>query len=137
MATTPLPRSVQPIADVIGRAQALKLVGALPRCRAGIAGKESNRVICYIPLPRTLHAEHRLVQILGWTDALRLCQAYGGEILQPANCAEILRAHRVRSIAVLHECGYAIDQIAKLLNCCKRTVNNALRAIPQEADSRT
>jgi hypothetical protein len=28
---------------------------------------------------------------MGWNDAVKLCRAYGGEILRPASCAGIYR----------------------------------------------
>lgn len=137
MATTtpelPLPRSVQQVANVIGREAALSLVGALPRCWAGVEGKKGERVICYVPRRENLHANHRLVRILGWETALTLCDEFGSMILQLATCAEILRAHRVQSIRELHRLAVPLEEIAVRLKCCKRTVINTLQETPQEA----
>ena len=51
----PLPESVQEIADVIGRDQALTFIGQLPQ-----AGKRKWRVCVYIP--KTLSPDHKLVE---------------------------------------------------------------------------
>lgn len=76
-----LPKSVQEIADVIGEAQALLLIQNLPTY---VGSNKHTRPMLYVP--KNLPADHRLVQILGWHDALRLVYHFGGEILYPANC---------------------------------------------------
>lgn len=80
-----LPMSVREIAEVIGRQEALMLIGKLPRCYAGKDGKKANKVIMYVP--KRLQPNHRLVEILGWQAASKLVRVFGGEILYPANCS--------------------------------------------------
>lgn len=126
-----LPGVVQEIADVIGRERALYLVGQLPRCYAGTAGHKSWRVIMYVP--KTLKADHQLVHLLGWHDARRLVDAFGGEILQPPTCAEIYRKFRDASIIRMARSGMKSTAIADLMEVSERHVRNLLREeIPQE-----
>jgi hypothetical protein len=91
-----LPESVREIAEVIGREDALRLVGQLPTCYAGNDGKKSNRVIMYVP--KRLAPDHKLVEILGWNVAMKLVRHFGGEILQPANCNHLKARLRNRRI---------------------------------------
>lgn len=93
--TAPLPRAAQEIADIIGRDRALFLIGQLPRCyvhdkrwQSRPGSKGSCRVILYVP--KRLKPDHRLVQILGWNDAVRLVEAFGGEIICPPPMTETL-----------------------------------------------
>ncbi|KVZ37345.1 hypothetical protein WL13_20730 [Burkholderia ubonensis] len=126
-----LPQSVQEIADVIGRERALYLIGQLPRYVAGAPGKQSSRVILYVP--KHLTDDHELVRILGWKHAAKLCGEFGGEVLQPANCAEIYRRYRDAQIARMVgdmvgeglPNGYAVAQVADLFGVTGRTVRNA------------
>lgn len=125
-----LPASVQEIADVIGSERALYLVGQLPRCYAGNKGKQSSRVIMYVP--KTLKPDHQLVVLLGWHDARKLVDAFGGEILQPANCAEIYRQFRDQSILRMAREGMRPGEIAEVVGVSDRHVRNLLRENPQQ-----
>ncbi len=102
----PLPESVAEIAEVIGRDQALHLIGALPQ-----SGSRAWRVCVYVPkaLPSV---DHPLVRILGWKDANRLVNAFSGMILQPSNCRFIVRAARNRRIREMADEGYSVREIA-------------------------
>ncbi|MBF9235567.1 helix-turn-helix domain-containing protein [Microvirga alba] len=125
-----LPDSVQEIADVIGRDEALFLIGQLPTCYAGNPGHRSHRVILYVP--KTLKPNHRLVTILGWHTAMKLVNFFGGEILQPANCQEIYRAFRDREILRHLAGGMKPTAVADLMGVSERHVRNLLRENPQE-----
>lgn len=127
-----LPRSVQEIADVIGRERALYLVGRLPRCFAGKEGFKSWRPVMYVPTLRRLTPDHNLVAILGWNDAEKLCRHFGGEILNPANCQEIYRPFRDRSIARMVADGMPPKLVAEWFNVTDRHVRAVRREIPQE-----
>lgn len=130
-----LPRSVQEIADVIGRERALYLIGQLPRCRVKDARSpkwERDRPMLYVPALRRLTPDHVLVAILGWNDAEKLCRYFGGEILQPANCAEIYRPFRDRGIAQMVADGIPPKLVAELFNVTDRHVRTVRREIPQE-----
>lgn len=124
-----LPASVQELASVIGTERALYLIGQLPKC----VSKKSTHVILYVPTYTRLKPDHRLVQILGWLDAVKLCKAFGGEILQPANCAQLYRAFRDRSIyRLVTEQGMKLSEIAEQFDMTERHVRNVLREISQQ-----
>lgn len=125
-----LPSSVQEIANIIGTERALYLIGQLPKCRAGVPGKQSTRVIMYVP--KTLKPDDRLVKILGWQDAAKLVNAFSGEIMQPANCADIYRDFRDRSIIRFSGEGMKPQAIADLLGVSGTHVRALLRKIPQQ-----
>jgi hypothetical protein len=128
-----LPKSVQEIADVIGRERALYLVGQLPRCIAGAPGKQSSRVMLYVPTVQRLTLQHELVRILGFNDAEKLCKHFGGEILQPANCADIYKNYRDRMIDNFLCVGMTAGQVAAIMGVSRETVNAFRRSQnPQE-----
>jgi hypothetical protein len=129
-----LPKSVQEIADVIGRERALYLVGQLPRCVAGAPGKQSSRVMLYVPTLPRLTLQHDLVRILGLKDAERMCRHFGGEILQPANCAEIYKNYRDRMIDSLSRDGMSAAQISATVGITVQHVRQVIRETknPQE-----
>lgn len=122
-----LPASVQEIADVIGRERALFLVGQLPRCYS----RKSCHVILYVP--KAMKPDHQLVQILGWQDANRLVAAFGGEILQPANCAEVYRVFRDKTALAMSEAGMKPVEVSEALGVSDRHVRNLKREKTQEA----
>lgn len=124
-----LPATVQELADVIGTQRALFLIGQLPKC----VSRKSTHVILYVPTLARLTPDHRLVQILGWHDAAKLCQAFGGEILQPANCAQLYRSFRDKSIyRLVTEQGLKLSEVAEMFNMTERHVRNVLREISQQ-----
>ena len=114
-----LPESVQEIAEVIGRAATLKLIGAQPR-----AGRRSWRVNIYIP--KRLPPDHQLVRVLGWADANRLSNYFGGEILQPSNCRVIEREFRNRTILKRHSEGLTPREISNELSVPYDTVKKLI-----------
>ena len=116
---------VREIAEVIGRDRALYLIGKLPRCHAGVEGKKSWRVILYVPKVAKLSPKHRLVEILGMTDAENLCRAFGGEILQPGNCTGIYRPWRDSGIAKLARKGVPNKTLAEWFGISERQVRLA------------
>lgn len=128
-----LPASVQELADVIGRERALYLIGQLPKTYPPSTRTKhgaTERVILYVP--KTLRPDHNLVGILGWHDAQRLVQVFGGEILQPANCREVYRRFRDNSIRAFLLAGAAPNHIAGLMGVSDRHVKNLAREITQE-----
>ena len=128
-----LPKSVLEIAEIIGNERALYLVGKLPRCWAGLPGKESSRVILYVPTLARMKPNHELVKIMGWHDAQRLAREFGGEILQLANCAEIYRGFRDCSILrLVNDHGMKPGDVAQLMGVSDRHVRNLLRENPQK-----
>lgn len=102
----PLPDSVAEIAEVIGRDQALHLIGSLPQ-----SGSRAWRVCIYVP-KRLPSVDHPLVRVLGWNDANKLVKAFSGMILQPSNCRFIVKAARNRRIREMAAEGFSVKQIA-------------------------
>jgi len=134
-----LPASVQELADVIGRERALYLVSQLPRCivRDGrYKAATASRVILYVP--RRMAADHELVRILGWHDAEKLRQHFGGEILHPSLCMELYRPFRDAAIRRLVGEGVPQAMVAEWFDVNPRTVKNVMMGglvveeIPQE-----
>lgn len=126
--TYKLPRSVQEIADVIGRDLALFLIGKLPRAYSPC--HPSGQVILYVP--RTLRADHSLVSLIGWHPAMKLVRAFGGEILQPATCAGLYREFRDRSIRELLRQGHGASTIMEWFGVCDVHVRKLKRENAQE-----
>lgn len=128
-----LPASAQEIADVIGSERALYLIGQLPRCFSKdprYPNAKASHVILYVP--KVLKPDHPLVQVLGWADARRMVDAFGGEILQPAICAEVYRRFRDQSIVRMAGEGMKPAAIAELMEVSDRHVRNLLRENPQQ-----
>jgi len=125
-----LPPSVAEIADVIGREQALHLIGALPR-----SGTRAWRVCVYIP--KTLPSlDHPLVRILGYRDAKRMIRAFSGMILQPSNCKNIARGARNRRIFEMSTQGMSVREIAEGVDLSPYRVREILAGNPPEARGR-
>lgn len=133
-----LPRSVQEIADVIGRERTLFLIGQLPRCMVrdnpshGVkhrAGGVSERVMLYVP--KVLKPDHNLVRILGWHEAQALVAAFGGEMLAPGNCREVYRVFRDGHIARLVGEGVPHAMVADWFGVSEKLVRNVSAEIPQ------
>jgi hypothetical protein len=128
-----LPDSVQEIADVIGRDQALLLIGALPRCYVGREGGKSNQVVMYVPTLKNLKPDHQLVRILGWVNAEKLSKEFGGEIMKPANCAFIQREFLHKTILGMMRGGkMKATEVAAIVGVHERTVRNLVRENPPE-----
>lgn len=113
-----LPRTVQEIADVIGRERALYLIGQLPKL--WVPSQKYHKVILYVP--KRINPRDPLVKILGWVDANKMVSHFGGEMLHPANCEYIYRRYVHRSIRRMSEQGVSTKEIAALLDVSERTV---------------
>lgn len=129
-----LPASVQEIAEVIGRDRALFLIGQLPRFkRDDVRGGE--QVILYVP--RGLKPDHYLVRILGWPDAQRMVDYFGGELLKPGNCCEVYRPFRDQAIRQMRDDGVPIQMIAEWFGMTERRVRQVLeisQEVPKHAN---
>lgn len=124
-----LPDSVKEIADVIGREQALYLIGQLPRCYSPDARYPAARkatVIMYVP--KRLEPGHDLVRILGWKDASRLAREFAGMLIHPASCADIMRQHRDRNISRLASEGVSTAMLADWFDVDVTHVRRVVRA---------
>jgi hypothetical protein len=125
-----LPGMAGEIADVIGRERALYLIGQLPRCRVGREGGKSSQVILHVPQLRHLPAHHRLVRILGWHDAVKLCEAFGGETLKPATCTAVVRAAHYRAIRELAGAGVPYKELEVIFQRSHRSIQGVLANRP-------
>jgi hypothetical protein len=114
-----LPNSISELVEVLGRERALFLVGRLPRFkRSDMRGGE--QVILYVP--RRLKPDHLLVRLLGWHDANRLVQAFGGELLKPGNCAEVYRSFRDDGLKSLVGGGVPVSMAADWFGMSERRI---------------
>jgi hypothetical protein len=118
---SPLPKSAQEIAEVIGREKALFLIGTHRS-----VGRRSWRVNIYVP--KRLPPDHNLVRLLGWQSAKKLSDYFGGEILQPSNCRCIEREFRNQAIMERHEAGMPAREIADSLGVTYDTVKKLIWA---------
>lgn len=126
-----LPHCVQEIADVIGRERALYLIGKLPRVR--IESKQWSKSILYVP--KRLTFDHILTKILGWNDATKLVNVFGGEILHPGNCDYIYRNFLRESIRKMAADGMTPKQLSELFNLSDRTIKRCTNDKPQQEKS--
>lgn len=118
-----LPRSVQEIADVIGRERALYLIGQLPTYTVkDNRWPSSTRTKIILYVPKSLETSHDLVRILGWNDASKLVKHFGGELLSPGTCAELHRKFIVKTIRKMAVQGMSLKAIAYNLDISERTV---------------
>lgn len=120
-----LPQSAQEIANVIGREQALRLIGQLPRC-----GRRPWRRVLYVPARLT--PDHWLVTAIGYPDAAKLVREFRGIILQPSTCAHLAREHRNRAIHAAAAQGATQAELAILFDLTTRQVANVLAETPPE-----
>lgn len=117
-----LPKSVQQIADVVGRDKAMQMVRALRERQSG------KTLSIYVPQPERLHINHALVELLGYEDALALCQAYGGTHLYPSAMRYLHRAVRNRQILALRDTGMTLDEVAEQLGLSRKWVASVVDA---------
>ncbi|KAF1017685.1 MAG: hypothetical protein GAK31_00953 [Stenotrophomonas maltophilia] len=120
----PLPRSVQEVAEVIGRDAALRLVGELPR-----AANRPWVTWCYVP--HRMGEEHALVKLLGMEAAQKLARVFGGEMLTLSGCSYALKRSRNQSIVQMRQSGASVHSIACAYGLTGRQVRNILAEIPQ------
>jgi Mor family transcriptional regulator len=130
-----LPASVQEIADVIGRDKALLLIGKLPKAYSRDKrwpGAQKSTLVLYVPTVKRLGLDHFLVKTLGYIDAVKMCEAFGGEIMYPASCANIHRAFRDQSILSMVRAGMRPMNVAAIIGVSERHVRNLVKENPPE-----
>lgn len=130
-----LPASVQEIADVIGRDKALLLIGKLPKAYSRDKrwpGAQKSTLVMYVPTVKRLGLDHFLVKTLGYIDAVKMCEAFGGEIMYPASCANIHRAFRDQSILSMVRAGMRTATVAAIIGVSDRHVRNLVKENPPE-----
>lgn len=115
-----LPASVAEIAGVIGRAPTLKLLSRAPACVAGKPGKRGARVMLYVP--KNLAPDHWIVGAVGAEKALALVRAFGGEVMQPANCRRIYAGHRDDAIVRMLQDGARVSTVLEMMRVSRKHV---------------
>jgi hypothetical protein len=143
----PLPASVRDLVDVLGRERTLFFIGQLPVCfvkkpsrygpKSRATSKGEKRVILYVP--KRLKPDHRLVKILGWNDAQRLVDVFGGEILCPPTMHEVVyrpfRDAAMIRLAIAQQ--VPVSVLAEWFDMgeqrVRQVLDSAVGEIPQEA----
>lgn len=126
-----LPRSVQEIAEVIGREDALYLIGQMPQVKRSNGG---NEVLLYVPTLNRLTPDHRLVRVLGYALARKFCVNLGGQLLKPGNCNGIVRDFRNKSMAEFWESGHTIAEIAEIFDKTPKYTKKILQDMGYNTD---
>jgi hypothetical protein len=116
-----LPDSVAELADVIGREDALALIG-----RRRQSGRRSWRICFYVP--KHLPLDHWLVRELGLAKARHLSREFSGMILQPSNCRFLYRPLRDARIIELSALGISDAVVAASIGLSKARVYEILSA---------
>lgn len=129
-----LPSTVQEIAEIIGREDALYLIGQLPTCKRGDG---RNEVLLYVPTLNRLTPDHRLVRVLGYALARKFCANLGGQLLKPANCNGIVRDFRNKSMADFYESGHTIAEIAEIFDKTPKYTKKILQDMGYNTDHNT
>lgn len=107
-----LPRSVQEVAEVIGREKALELVGKInPTFHP--SHPNERRIYLYVPMLPNLKPDHAIVRMIGYPAAEKLSLRFGSELLKLATCHDIYRNHRNKAIAAELERGGTEEDVAK------------------------
>jgi hypothetical protein len=119
----PLPRSVQEVADVIGREAALALVDSLPRA----FGRPWQ---AFVYIPKAIRPDHPLVLLLGWNTADKLVRVFGGEMLRLASCSWSRKGERDIAIRAMRASGAAVQAVAREFQISERQVRNICAEIP-------
>lgn len=121
----PLPSTVQDIAEVIGREDALYLIGQLPGYKTPARG--GTQIGINIPRIDRLTPDHRLSQILGFPLARKLCVHFGGQLLKPANCSGLIKDFRNKSICEFWEGGHTVAEISEIFDMPTKYIRKILQ----------
>ena len=112
---------IRSIAEIIGKQQALFLVSQYPRYKSKKRNGE-GQLLLYVPKESRLGFDHKLIDILGYTDALKLCKEFGGELLTLSLCKHIILKRRNAGITDMLKQGYSLEQLAVFFNLSTRGV---------------
>jgi hypothetical protein len=129
-----LPRSVQEVADVIGRDAALLIVNSLPRSYSE-SRRRSGRVVFYVP--KVMQESHPVAVLIGPNLAEKLCKHFGGEIVRLAACCGAMKADRDSTIMEMKRSGDTPQCIAREFGITDRQVRNILREMVGMDQSQT
>jgi hypothetical protein len=118
-----LPKSAQAIADVIGRRDALFLLGHLPTYELkGGYGLPSDK-ITILRVPKRLKTDHFLVHVICEERAQKLVDAFGGQTLVIRNCRRVVRDYQMKETRRMYDEGVGRAQIAEALGVSLRKID--------------
>lgn len=127
MSDYPLPSIIQSLANVIGRHKALQLVGQLPRTKQVKSdGRTRWRIYANFPKPQNLKRTHKLAQILGFDDALKLCSMFGGEIVSIPSCNAMYKDFLHRSIRNQYLSGVSLEILVIIFGMNRKSLNKII-----------
>lgn len=116
-----LPRDIRLIASIIGRQKAINLAGKLLT--------RSGYKVVSLYIPKILTKNHKLIELVGESDAKALSDNLGGEILYIENCYRgLVTRFRNRSIHRLSLEGVSNKTLAFLFNLTSRQIHNIIKA---------
>lgn len=115
----PLPESVEEIAEVIGRGNAVRLVEGT---RA--SGKRRWRRSLYVPTD--MPEEHRIASMIGLDAATRLSFSHGNCIVELPSCFALRKAYAADYAQGLADAGASEAEIAKEMGIETKTVKGLL-----------
>jgi hypothetical protein len=115
----PLPESVEEIAEVIGRGNAVRLVEGT---RA--SGKRRWRRSLYVP--KEMPEDHRIASMVGLDAATRLSFSHGNCIVELPSCFALRKAYAADYGLRLSDAGASETEIAKELGIEPKTVKGLL-----------
>lgn len=114
-------QSLREIAWIIGREKALYLAGhVLKWNRGGHYGKTA-----YLYVPKRLPPNHRLVELLGWSDAAALVYEFAGIALPISSCRGVYQAWRDSELRRLAASGLPTRELVEIF----RVSDSHVRAI--------
>jgi hypothetical protein len=115
----PLPESVEEIAEVIGRGNAVRLVEGT---RA--SGKRRWRRSLYVP--KEMPEDHRIASMVGLDAATRLSFSHGNCIVELPSCFALRKAYAADYAQQLTDAGASEGEIAKEMGVEPKTVRGLL-----------
>ena len=109
------------IAEVLGRQKALYLVSKCSRYKVE-KRQGAGQLLLYVPKLKNFDLKHNLVQMMGYEDAYKLSQHFGGELLTLSQCKQIILKNRNLGIKAMLQQGFKKEQIAEFFDLTPRAV---------------
>ncbi|MBS3958275.1 MAG: hypothetical protein KGZ52_02590 [Xanthomonadaceae bacterium] len=108
---------------LIGRPATLRLITVATRQL-----NRGQRVRAILYVPGTPQPDHNFAKLIGWPAFVKLCEAYGGQIIEPCLPEVLYRAERNQVIRRLARQGVELAKIASAHGVTERTVRYVLAA---------
>jgi hypothetical protein len=115
----PLPESVEEIAEVIGRGNAVRLV-------EGTRASGTRRWRRFLYVPAEMNEDHRIASMIGFGEATRLSFSHGNCIVELPNCHGLRKAYLASHTLQLTDSGASQAEIARELGIEAKTVKSLL-----------